>query len=76
MLNVSPIGRNCNQEERIAFNEYDDAHHVRKTMVEVLRKEFADLNLTFSIGYLFAFFFEFHGLQWSDFVRRVSSRVG
>lgn len=23
MLNVSPIGRNCSQEERIAFNEYD-----------------------------------------------------
>ena len=23
MLNVSPIGRNCSQEERIAFFEYD-----------------------------------------------------
>jgi len=23
MLNVSPIGRNCTQEERIAFFEYD-----------------------------------------------------
>ena len=23
MLNVSPIGRNCTQEERVAFFEYD-----------------------------------------------------
>eukprot|EP01024_Parvocaulis_polyphysoides_P024610 TRINITY_DN2250_c0_g1_i2.p2 TRINITY_DN2250_c0_g1~~TRINITY_DN2250_c0_g1_i2.p2 ORF type:complete len:244 (-),score=58.84 TRINITY_DN2250_c0_g1_i2:201-932(-) len=50
MLNVSPIGRNCSQEERDAFEEYDKTAGVRKMMVEELKKEFADMNLTFSIG--------------------------
>lgn len=50
MLNVSPIGRNCSKAERKAFNAYDQEHKVRQTMVEVLQKEFAHLNLTFSIG--------------------------
>eukprot|EP01023_Acetabularia_acetabulum_P021690 TRINITY_DN2142_c0_g2_i1.p1 TRINITY_DN2142_c0_g2~~TRINITY_DN2142_c0_g2_i1.p1 ORF type:complete len:244 (-),score=49.07 TRINITY_DN2142_c0_g2_i1:172-903(-) len=50
MLNVSPIGRNCSQEERDAFEEYDKTANVRKTMVETLKKEFADFNMTFSIG--------------------------
>ena len=50
MINVSPIGRNCSQTERDAFERYDLEHGVRKTMVETLRKEFADLNLTYSVG--------------------------
>lgn len=50
MINVSPIGRNCSQEERDDFEQYDHVHNVRKTFVEALRKEFADYNLTFSIG--------------------------
>ena len=29
MLNVSPIGRNCSQEERDAFEEYDKVAGVR-----------------------------------------------
>ena len=29
MLNVSPIGRNCSQEERDAFEEYDKTANVR-----------------------------------------------
>lgn len=33
MLNVSPIGRNCSQEERDEFEQYDKIHNVRKTMV-------------------------------------------
>ncbi|KAI8855071.1 eukaryotic phosphomannomutase [Chytridium lagenaria] len=36
MINVSPIGRNCSMAERNEFEEYD--------------KEFADYNLTYSIG--------------------------
>lgn len=43
-------GRNCNQEERDAFEAYDKIHGVRAAMVEAMRKEFADLDLTFSIG--------------------------
>lgn len=50
MLNVCPIGRQCTYEERLEFNRYDDQHLVRKKFVEVLRKEFADADLKFSIG--------------------------
>lgn len=50
MINVSPIGRNCSQEERDAFEQYDHVHNIRKTFVEKLQQEFADYNLTFSIG--------------------------
>ncbi|CAN0390107.1 unnamed protein product [Ectocarpus sp. 12 AP-2014] len=50
MLNISPVGRNCSQEERDAFEQYDNEHKIRQTMVDAMRAEFADLNLTFSIG--------------------------
>lgn len=48
MLNVSPIGRSCSQEERDEFEEYDKIHKVRETMIDVLRNEFD--GLTYSIG--------------------------
>ncbi|KAK9825506.1 hypothetical protein WJX74_002336 [Apatococcus lobatus] len=50
MLNVSPIGRNCSQEERDAFEAFDKRACVRKAFVEVLKKEFADLPLCYSVG--------------------------
>lgn len=50
MMNISPIGRQCTREERLAFNEYDNEHHVREKMIETLQKEFADIDLTYSIG--------------------------
>ncbi|KAK3141115.1 hypothetical protein QOZ80_4BG0329750 [Eleusine coracana subsp. coracana] len=50
MINVSPIGRNCSQEERDEFEKYDKVHNIRPKMVSVLREKFAHLNLTFSIG--------------------------
>ncbi|KAL3517137.1 hypothetical protein ACH5RR_024039 [Cinchona calisaya] len=50
MLNVSPIGRNCSQEERDEFEKYDKVHNIRPKMVSVLRDKFAHLNLTFSTG--------------------------
>lgn len=50
MLNISPIGRSCTREERNAFNKYDNEHHVREKMIEALKKEFADTDLTYSIG--------------------------
>ncbi|KAJ4824876.1 hypothetical protein Tsubulata_007179 [Turnera subulata] len=50
MLNVSPIGRNCSQEERDEFEKYDKVHNIRPKMVSVLREKFAHFNLTFSIG--------------------------
>ena len=51
MLNISPIGRNCSQEERMEFYEYDKTHGIRKTLVKQLEAEFGDkFNLQFSIG--------------------------
>jgi phosphomannomutase len=50
MINVSPVGRNCTQEERIAFNKFDQQHNIRPTMVKKLQETFAHFNLTFSIG--------------------------
>ncbi|KAJ1097863.1 hypothetical protein NDU88_002979 [Pleurodeles waltl] len=50
MLNVSPIGRSCSQEERIEFHELDKTEHIREKFVDELRKEFAGKGLTFSIG--------------------------
>ncbi|KAJ0395929.1 hypothetical protein P43SY_009334 [Pythium insidiosum] len=50
MINVSPIGRNCSQEERDEFEKYDHIHNIRKTFVEKLKQEFAEYNFTYSIG--------------------------
>lgn len=50
MLNVSPIGRNCSQEEREAFFEYDKTAKIREKMVAACREKFADYGLQFSIG--------------------------
>mmetsp|Transcript_87863 Transcript_87863/g.253414 ORF Transcript_87863/g.253414 Transcript_87863/m.253414 type:complete len:262 (-) Transcript_87863:92-877(-) len=50
MLNLSPIGRNCSREERNEFEKFDLANNIRKDMVAKMREEFADLDLTFSIG--------------------------
>jgi len=50
MLNVSPIGRNCSQAERIEFEKYDLEHKIRPTMIAAMQAKFADLNLTYSIG--------------------------
>lgn len=50
MINISPVGRNCSREERNEYEVYDLAHNIRKDMVATLQREFADLNLTYSIG--------------------------
>uniref|UniRef100_A0A8C5Q2E4 Phosphomannomutase n=1 Tax=Leptobrachium leishanense TaxID=445787 RepID=A0A8C5Q2E4_9ANUR len=50
MLNVSPIGRNCSQEERIEFFELDKREHFRETFVAKLQERFKGKGLTFSIG--------------------------
>lgn len=50
MLNISPIGRNCSQEERDDFEKYDFEHGIRKKFVEILRTRFADLDLVYSVG--------------------------
>lgn len=50
MFNISPIGRNCSRDERDDYEKFDLEHNIRKTMVEAMKKEFGDLDLTFSIG--------------------------
>jgi len=50
MFNISPIGRNCSREERNDYEKYDLENDVRKNMVAAMKKEFADLGLTYSIG--------------------------
>lgn len=50
MFNISPIGRNCSREERNEYEIFDLKHNIRKNMVEAMKKEFADLGLTYSIG--------------------------
>jgi len=50
MINVSPVGRNASYEERLAYQDYDLAHNIRKDMIEALKKHFPHLALTYSIG--------------------------
>lgn len=50
LINVCPIGRNCTQEERMEFFEYDKQHNIRVDFVKACQKEFTDLDLHFSIG--------------------------
>ena len=50
MMNVSPVGRNCSQEERDAFEVYCGANNVRPAMVEALRAKFPDYGQQYSIG--------------------------
>nr|XP_033479737.1 phosphomannomutase 2 [Epinephelus lanceolatus] len=50
MLNVSPIGRSCSQEERNEFYELDKKEKIREKFVSILREEFKGKGLSFSIG--------------------------
>ena len=48
MINVSPVGRNATNAERDEYEAWDKKSGCRKVMVEALRKEFADMGLTFA----------------------------
>lgn len=50
MVNISPCGRSCTNEERAEFFKYDKENHVREDMVKVLKDKFDKHNLHFSIG--------------------------
>ncbi|XP_019939230.1 phosphomannomutase 2 isoform X1 [Paralichthys olivaceus] len=50
MLNVSPIGRSCTQEERKEFYELDQTEKIREKFVSILKEEFKGKGLSFSIG--------------------------
>jgi len=46
MFNFSPIGRNCSREERNDYEKFDLEHNIRQKMVEAMKKEFSDLDLS------------------------------
>jgi len=50
MINICPIGRQCTYEERLVFHKYDNEQQIRIKMIEALKKEFADVDITFAIG--------------------------
>ena len=50
MINCSPVGRSCNQEERMEFYEYDLQNNVRSKMSDYLSEKLVDLNLSYSLG--------------------------
>jgi len=50
MFNISPIGRNCSREERNDYEKIDLERGIRSKMVEAMKEQFKDLNLTYSIG--------------------------
>ena len=50
MINVSPIGRSCNQEERDQFDKLDKICEIRKKMIDRSKALVPHLDLTYSIG--------------------------
>lgn len=50
MINVSPIGRNCSKVERDEYEIFDKKNNIRDDFVKALKKEFSDIDLTYSIG--------------------------
>ena len=51
MINLSPVGRSCSQEERLEFYAYDQEHKIREKMVQALNAEFGpDFGLAFALG--------------------------
>lgn len=51
MINICPVGRSCNQQERDQFSLFDQEHGIRKKFVQALRNEFDQkYGMTFCIG--------------------------
>jgi phosphomannomutase len=50
IINISPIGRNASQTERLDFQAYEKVHHIRSTFVRVLQEKFPDFGLLYYIG--------------------------
>lgn len=49
-INVSPIGRDCSNQERKEFYEYDLENNIRKNLVKTLQENFSELELNYTIG--------------------------
>lgn len=61
LLSVSPIGRQCSQEEREMFIEYESTHNVRKSIIEYIKPRLQDYNLMYTIGGKISFEIMPHG---------------
>ncbi len=46
MLNFSIIGRNCSREERNRYFEYDNVHHERETLQQMIMQSFPEIEVT------------------------------
>lgn len=55
MMNISPTGRQCSNDERKIFHEYDKEHQIRIKMIDALKEEFHDVDLTYAIGGMISF---------------------
>ncbi|XP_037718823.1 phosphomannomutase [Drosophila subpulchrella] len=73
MMNVCPIGRQCTREERNMFAEYDIEHKVREKMIKDLKEEFADVDLTYSIGGQISFDVFPHGWDKTYCLRHIEA---
>ncbi len=50
LINVSPCGRGVSQEERDAFEAFDNEHGIRRDLVQYLERRFTGWDLNFVIG--------------------------
>jgi phosphomannomutase len=50
MINISPTGRQCSKEERHIFHDFDTRHQIRVKMIQALKENFQDVDLTYAIG--------------------------
>lgn len=73
MMNVCPIGRQCSREERNMFAAYDIEHKVREKMIADLKKEFAEVDLTYSIGGQISFDVFPHGWDKTYSLRHIEA---
>lgn len=46
LLNISVVGRDCTQEQRLAYNEWDNAHHEREFICKSITTMFPELEAT------------------------------
>lgn len=61
-MNIAPTGRQCSNEERRVFHEFDEKHKIRINMIKSLKKEFHDVDLNYAIGG--QIFFDVYPLGW------------
>ncbi|BFF99442.1 probable phosphomannomutase [Drosophila madeirensis] len=73
MMNVCPIGRQCTREERNMFAQHDIEHKIREKMIATLKKEFADVDLTYSIGGQISFDVFPHGWDKTYCLRHIEA---